>query len=82
MFQSNAPIKGLSRDWEVGGQLMGVRLSEVQVGREFDILNVPSVGNLTQLLPSCKLEDLGMSDERSANSRNIFSSHLDEFPPF
>ena len=44
---------------------MGIRLSEVQVGREFDILNVPRVGNLTQL-PSCKLEDLGMSDERSA----------------
>ena len=65
MFQSNAPIKGLSQDWGAGGQPMGIRLSEVQVGREFDILNVPRVGNLTQL-PSFKLEDLGMSDERSA----------------
>ena len=27
-----------------GGQLMGIRLSEVQVGREFDTLNVPRVG--------------------------------------
>ena len=44
MFQSNAPIKGLSQDWGGGGQLMGIRLSEVQVGREFDTLNVPRVG--------------------------------------
>ena len=28
-----------------GGQPTGIRLSEVHVGREFDILNVPRVGN-------------------------------------
>ena len=53
----------------VGGQPTGIRLSEVHVGREFDILNIPRVGNLTQP-PSCKVEDQGMSDERSAILEN------------
>ena len=28
---------------------MEIRLSETYMGREFDILNIPRVGNLTQL---------------------------------
>ena len=52
-----------------GGQPMGIRLSGVHVGREFDILNVLRVGNLTQP-PSWKVEDQGMSDERSAILEN------------
>ena len=39
-----------------GGQPTGIRLSEALVGREFDILNLPMVGNLTQL-PSWKVKD-------------------------
>ena len=30
---------------------MGIRLSEMHVGKEFDILNIPRVGNLTQPPP-------------------------------
>ena len=41
---------------EGGGQPTGIRLSEVHVGGEFDILNVPRVGNLTQP-PSWKVEN-------------------------
>ena len=48
---------------------MGIRLSEAHMGREFDILNGPRVGNLTQL-PSWKVEDQGMSDKRSAILEN------------
>ena len=45
MFRSNASIEGLSQDGGGGGrQPMGIRLSEVHVGREFDILNVPRMG--------------------------------------
>ena len=64
----------------VGGQPTGIRLSEVHVGREFDILNIPRVGNLTQP-PSCKVEDQGMSDERSAILENT-SNHWMSFPHF
>ena len=67
-----ASINGLPSMWGgggVGGQPTGIRLSEVHVGREFDILNIPRVGNLTQP-PSCKVEDQGMSDERSAILEN------------
>ena len=39
-----------------GGQPTGIRLSEVHVDGEFDILNVPRVGNLTQP-PSWKVEN-------------------------
>ena len=53
----------------MGGQPTGIRLSEAHVGREFDILNVPRVGNWTQL-PSWRVEDLGMSDKRSAILEN------------
>ena len=49
-----------------GGQPKGI--SEAHVGKEFD-LNVPRVGNLTQP-PSWKVEDLGISDKRSAISEN------------
>ena len=45
----------------------GIRPSEAQVGMEFDILNVPRVGNLTQP-PSWKVEDQGMSDIRGPPS--------------
>ena len=50
------------------GQPTGIRISEAHVGKEFD-LNVPRVGNLTQP-PSWKVEDLGISDKRSAISEN------------
>ena len=52
-----------------GGHPTGIIRSEVHVVREFDILNVPRVGNLTQP-PSWKVEDQGMSDERSAILEN------------
>ena len=48
---------------------MGIRLSEVHVRREFDILNFPRVGNLTQP-PSWKMDDQGMSDKKSAILEN------------
>ena len=35
-------------------RMMEIRLSETHMGREFDILNIPRVGNLTQL-PSWKV---------------------------
>ena len=57
----------------LGEQPTEIRLSEAHVGREFDILNVPRVGNLTQS-PPWKVEDQGMSDKtdkRSANLENI-----------
>ena len=52
-------------------QPKGITPSEAHVGREFDILNVPRVGNLTQP-PSWKVEDQGMhmSDKRSAILEN------------
>ena len=52
-------------------QPTGITPSEAHAGREFDILNVPRVGNLTQL-PSWKVEDQGMhmSDKRSAILEN------------
>ena len=62
----NALSNGLPQD---RGQPTGIRLSEVHVGRECDILNVPRVGNLTQL-PSWKVEDQGMSGKRSAVLEN------------
>ena len=68
----NALSNGLHQDAGGAGggfQPTGIRLSEVHVGREFDILNVPRVGNLTQL-PSWKVEDQGMSDKRSAVLKN------------
>ena len=49
------------------GQPTGI---EAYVGKEFDILNVPGVGNLTQP-PSWKVEDQGMSDKKSAILENI-----------
>ena len=66
-----ASINGLPQDGGggVGGQPTGIRLSEVHMGREFDILNVPRVENLTQPL-SWKVEDQGMSDEKSAIIEN------------
>ena len=39
-----------------GLQPTGIRLSEAHMGREFDTLNVPRVGNLTQPL-SWKVKD-------------------------
>ena len=57
----NALSNSLPQD---GWQPTGIRLSEVHVGRECDILNIPRVGNLTQL-PSWKVEDQGMSGKRS-----------------
>ena len=48
---------------------MGIRLNEAHMGREFDILNVPRVGNLTQP-PSWKVEDQGMTGKRSAILEN------------
>ena len=39
-----------------GLQLTGIRLSGAHMGREFDTLNVPRVGNLTQPL-SWKVKD-------------------------
>ena len=38
-------LNGLPQGGVGGGQPTGIRLSEVHVGREFDILNVPRVGN-------------------------------------
>ena len=62
--------KTRAKQWNHSGNCQrlaptGIRLSEVHVGREFDILNVPRVGNLTQP-PSWKMEDQGMSDKKSA----------------
>ena len=45
-----------------GCQPTGIRLGEVHMGREFDILNVARVGNLTRP-PSWKVEDQGMSEQ-------------------
>ena len=77
---SNAPISGLPQDRGGGGrgsgQPTGIRISEAHVGREFDILNVPRVGNLTQP-PSWKMEDQGMSDKKSVifeNTQQSFGS--------
>ena len=50
-------------------QPTGITPREAHVGRQFDILNVPRVGNLTQP-PSWKVEDQGMSDKRSAILEN------------
>ena len=52
-----------------GGQPTGISLSEAHVRREFDILNVPRVGNLTQP-PSWNVEDQGMSDKKYAILEN------------
>ena len=54
---------------EGGRQPTGIRLSEVHMSREFDILKVPRVGNLTQL-PSWKVEYQGMSDKKYAFLEN------------
>ena len=61
-YQWFAPGRG-------GGQPTGIRLSEAHVRREFDILNVPRVGNLTQP-PSWNVEDQGMSDKKYAILEN------------
>ena len=50
-----------------GVQATEIRLGKAHVGREFDILNVPRVQNLTQS-PSWKVEDQGMSDETDKRS--------------
>ena len=50
-----------------GVQATEIRLSKAHVGREFDILNVPRVQNLTQS-PSWKVEYQGMSDETDKRS--------------
>ena len=50
-------------------QPTGITPREAHVGREFDILNVPRVGNLTKL-PSWKVEDQGMSEKRSTILEN------------
>ena len=48
--QANTRLASKLKTWETGeGQPTGIRPSEVHVGREFDILHVPRVGNLTQL---------------------------------
>ena len=54
-----------------GGQPTGIRLSVAHVRREFDILNVPRVGNLTQP-PSWNVEDQGMSDKKYAILENTW----------
>ena len=65
---------------EGGGQPTGIRLSEVHVGREFDILNVPRVGNwLSRHLGKCRTWECVI---RGPPSQKIPSSHLDEFPTF
>ena len=51
------------------GQPTGIRLSEAHTGREFYIVNVPRVGNLTQS-PSWKVEDQVMRDKKSAILEN------------
>ena len=48
-------------------QATEIRLGKAHVGREFDILNVRRVQNLTQS-PSWKVEDQGMSDETDKRS--------------
>ena len=50
-----------------GVQATEIRLGKAHVGREFDILNVRRVQNLTQS-PSWKVEDQGMSDETDKRS--------------
>ena len=45
-------------------QATEIRLGKAHVGREFDILNVPRVQNLTQS-PYWKVEDQGMSDDET-----------------
>ena len=63
-----------------GGQPTGIRLNEVHVGREFDILNVPRVGNwLSRHLGKCRTWEWVI---RGPPSWKIPSSHLDEFPTF
>ena len=52
-----------------GGGTTGIRLSVAHVRREFDILNVPRVGILTQP-PSWNVEDQGMSDKKYAILEN------------
>ena len=69
----------VSLGWGGGGQPTGITPSEAHVGREFNILNVPRVGNLTQP-PSWKVEDQGMSDIRGPPSLKIPTSHLDQIP--
>ena len=50
-------------------------LSEAQVGRKFDILNVPRVGNLTQL-PSWKVERTWVVHPRGGNLTHIGDSRV------
>ena len=57
-----------------GGQPTEIRLSEAHVGMEFDILNVPRVGNLTQP-PSWKVEDQRMSDRTDKRSAILENTH-------
>ena len=64
-----------------GGQPTGITPSEAHVGREFNILNVPRVGNLTQP-PSWKVEDQAMGDIRGPPFLKIPISHLDQIPTF
>ena len=59
--QANTRLANTLKTWGGGGgQPTGIRLSEVHVG----------MANLTQL-PSWKVEDLGMSDKRSAVLKNF-----------
>ena len=48
---------------------------EAQVGRKFDILNVPRVGNLTQL-PSWKVERTWVVHPRGRNVTHIGDSRV------
>ena len=58
--QANTRLANTLKTGGGGGQPTGIRLSEVHVG----------MANLTQL-PSWKVEDLGMSDTRSAILKNF-----------
>ena len=63
-----------------GRQATGIRLNEVHVGREFEILNVPRVGNwLSRHLGKCRTWEWVI---RGPPSWKIPSSLLDEFPTF
>ena len=87
MFHTNVPINGLPQDWALGGWGGGGgvgnprELDSVHVGREFDILNIPRVGNLTQP-PSWNVEDHGMSDKKSPSSRKYPVVVWMSFPHF
>ena len=54
-----------------GRQPTGIRLGEAHVGREFDILNVPRVGNLTQP-PSLKIPSSHLDQFTTFRCVNFF----------